>query len=60
MLDDLKWTTWHYIPEDITVHNHCSENLKPYIKNNELERMWKEAVRTLYEVESRHSLQVTA
>jgi hypothetical protein len=24
-------TTWHYIPEDSTLHNHRCENLKSYI-----------------------------
>jgi hypothetical protein len=27
---DFQWTTWCYIPEDSTLHNHCSENLKYY------------------------------
>jgi hypothetical protein len=28
---DFQWTTWYYIPEDSTLHNHCCENLKCYI-----------------------------
>jgi hypothetical protein len=24
-------TTWHHVPEDDTLHNHCCENLKSYI-----------------------------
>jgi hypothetical protein len=24
---DFQWTTWRYIPDDRTLHNHCSENL---------------------------------
>jgi hypothetical protein len=27
---DFQWTTWHYIPEDSTLHNHCCKNLKSY------------------------------
>jgi hypothetical protein len=27
---DFQWTTWCYIPEDRTLHNHCCENLKSY------------------------------
>jgi hypothetical protein len=27
---DFQWTTWHYIPEDRTLHNHCCENVKSY------------------------------
>jgi hypothetical protein len=27
---DLQLTIWRYIPEDITVHNHCCENLISY------------------------------
>jgi hypothetical protein len=26
-----KWTSWHYIPEDETLHNPCCENLKSYM-----------------------------
>jgi hypothetical protein len=29
---DTQWTTWHYIPEVGTLHNHCCENLKSYKK----------------------------
>jgi hypothetical protein len=29
---DFQQTTWRYIPEDRTLHNHRSENLKSYIK----------------------------
>jgi hypothetical protein len=29
-LVDFQWTKWSYIPEDITLHNHCHENLKSY------------------------------
>jgi hypothetical protein len=25
-----QWTTWCYSPEDGTLHNHCSDNLKSY------------------------------
>jgi hypothetical protein len=28
---DFQQTTWCYIPEDRTLHNHCCENLKSYI-----------------------------
>jgi hypothetical protein len=28
---DSQRTTWHYIPEDGTLHNHCCENLESYI-----------------------------
>jgi hypothetical protein len=28
---DFHWTTQRFIPEDITPHNHCCENLKSYI-----------------------------
>jgi hypothetical protein len=28
---DFQWTTWHYILEDRTLHNHCCENPKAYI-----------------------------
>jgi hypothetical protein len=28
--DDLQWSTWHYITEDRTFHNHRCENLKSY------------------------------
>jgi hypothetical protein len=28
--DDFQWTTWHYIPEDKTLHNHCCKNLRSY------------------------------
>jgi hypothetical protein len=27
---DFQQTTWHYIPEDRTLHNHCCENLKSH------------------------------
>jgi hypothetical protein len=27
---DFQWTTWCYIPEDGTLHNHCCENLKSH------------------------------
>jgi hypothetical protein len=27
---DFQWTTWHYIPEDRTFHNHHCENPKSY------------------------------
>jgi hypothetical protein len=30
---DFPWTTWHYIPEHRTLHNHCCENLKSHIYN---------------------------
>jgi hypothetical protein len=30
-LVDFQWTTWRYIPEDSTPHNHCCENLISYI-----------------------------
>jgi hypothetical protein len=30
MVDYLKRTTQHCIPEDGALHNHCCENLKPY------------------------------
>jgi hypothetical protein len=29
-LVDFHWTTQCYIPEDMTLHNHCCENLKSY------------------------------
>jgi hypothetical protein len=29
--DDFQQTTWHYIPDDSTLHNHCCGNLKSYI-----------------------------
>jgi hypothetical protein len=29
---DIQRTTWRYIPEDCTLHNHRSENLKSYIE----------------------------
>jgi hypothetical protein len=22
---------WHHVPEDVVLHRHCRENLKPYI-----------------------------
>jgi hypothetical protein len=28
ILGDFQQTTWHYIPEDRTLHNHCCENIK--------------------------------
>jgi hypothetical protein len=28
---DFQQTTWRYIPEDSTLHNHCCENLKSYM-----------------------------
>jgi hypothetical protein len=28
---DFQVTTWRYIPEDRTVHNHCCDNLNSYI-----------------------------
>jgi hypothetical protein len=33
-LVDFQWTTWHYIPEDSTLHNHHCENLKSYRINS--------------------------
>jgi hypothetical protein len=30
---DFQWTTWHFIPEDGTLHNHCCENLESYMRN---------------------------
>jgi hypothetical protein len=30
LLAYFQWTTWHYIPENITFHNHCCEDLKTY------------------------------
>jgi hypothetical protein len=30
MAVDFQRTTWHYIPEDGTLHNHRCENLKSY------------------------------
>jgi hypothetical protein len=30
MMVDFKWNIQCYIPEDITLHNHCCENLKPH------------------------------
>jgi plasmid replication initiation protein len=30
---NFEWTTWCYIPEDRTLHNHHCENLKSYIIN---------------------------
>jgi hypothetical protein len=30
-LVDFEETTWHFIPEDRTLHNHGCENLKAYI-----------------------------
>jgi hypothetical protein len=30
-LVDFEWTTWGYIPEDSTLHNHHCEHLKSYI-----------------------------
>jgi hypothetical protein len=27
-------TTWHYIPENSTLHNHCCENLKSYLSRH--------------------------
>jgi hypothetical protein len=32
MLVDFQWTTLCYILDDRTLHNHCCENLKSYIK----------------------------
>jgi hypothetical protein len=29
---DFQRATWHYTPEDRTLHNHCSENLESYTK----------------------------
>jgi hypothetical protein len=26
---DFQWTTWRYIPEDRTLHNHCCDNSNP-------------------------------
>jgi hypothetical protein len=31
---DFQQTTWCYIPEDSTLHNHHCENLKSYIQKN--------------------------
>jgi hypothetical protein len=31
---DFQRTTWRYIPEDSTLHNHHCENLKSYIQHN--------------------------
>jgi hypothetical protein len=31
MLADLHRTTWRYIPHNISLHNHCCENLKSYM-----------------------------
>jgi hypothetical protein len=28
---NFQWITWHHIPEDRALHNHCCENLKFYI-----------------------------
>jgi hypothetical protein len=28
MLANLQWTTWHYIPDNRTLHNHCCRNLQ--------------------------------
>jgi hypothetical protein len=25
-----QWTSWHYIPEDMGLHNHCRDDLKSY------------------------------
>jgi hypothetical protein len=33
---DTQQTTWRYIPEDGTLHNHCCENLKSYKEKNNL------------------------
>jgi hypothetical protein len=44
-LVDLQWTTWHYIPEDRTLHNHCGENLKSYIGSEDIKirkKWWQE------------------
>jgi hypothetical protein len=30
-------TTWRYIPEDSTLHNHCCENRKSYVVNQLLD-----------------------
>jgi hypothetical protein len=32
MLNDFQRTTWCYIPEDSTLHNHWGEDLKSYIE----------------------------
>jgi hypothetical protein len=32
MLVDFQWTTWCYIAEDSTLHNHGYDNLKSYLK----------------------------
>jgi hypothetical protein len=34
-LVDFQWTTWRYIREDSTLHNHRCENLKSYIINSD-------------------------
>jgi hypothetical protein len=28
---DFEWTTWCYIPEDKTFHDHCCQNLELYV-----------------------------
>jgi hypothetical protein len=31
-----EWTTWHYIPENIYLQNHCCEDLKSYTLRTEV------------------------
>jgi hypothetical protein len=40
-----------------SLHHHC-KNLRSYKMNNVFGRMWEEAVRASYEVESWHFLEV--
>jgi hypothetical protein len=37
---DTQQTTWRYIPEDGTLHNHHCEYLKSYIRNIKLETVY--------------------
>jgi hypothetical protein len=36
------WTTWHYIPEDRTLHSHPCENLRSYISgvHSKCQMLW--------------------
>jgi hypothetical protein len=59
MLVDFHWTTWHYIPEDRTLHSNHSENIRSNILTflyiifykynlNSFPLMWQFSVTTLH------------